>query len=96
MQTATGRSVGRSVGRLVVGLPVGRSAGRSVGLPVGLPACLLGAMLQCSKPGGWWLVAGGWWLVACVPLAQIEGGGRALAWTCRSRHPPRTIFFKKR
>ena len=38
---------------------------------------------------GWW--AGG--LVGCVLVAQIEGGGRALTWTCRSRHLPRTIFL---
>jgi len=64
-------------------------------LPACLRACVPGVMLQCNKPGGWWLVAGGWWLVAGGLRAQIEGGGRALARACRSRHPPRTIFFKK-
>ena len=54
-------------------LPVCRSAG----LPVCPPACLPGVMLQCSKPGGWWLVAGGWWLVAGgLRAACPNRGGR--------------------
>ena len=69
-------------------------------LPACLPACracLPACQVSCCNAAS--PVAGGWWagglvgLRACVLVAQIEGGGRALTWTCRSRHPPRTIFY---
>jgi len=56
---------------------IGRSVDLPACRPAGLPACVPGVMLQCSKPGGWWLVAGGWWLVACVPKSRGEGGPSA-------------------